>query len=189
MLTIQQRTTDFINTLREASQLGAPNEYEPGKPIQNLAVLSDIVNTLCWHIDVATKQTAPVPAALIKKEIERAATKAINICITELTHLGHSTDSAIELIATDGALWFWNTDTKPLNTLDLKTSHALRIQSLLVAAGQVAEWWPNKIPPQENCDLRAEHERVFVNLAYEVTCVILATRRDTIVPPRTPSAH
>jgi hypothetical protein len=181
MLAIQQRTTDFFNTLREVNKLGAPNEYEPGKPIQNLAVLSDIVNTLCWHIDVATKQTAPAPAAHIKKEIERAATKAINICITELTHLGRSTDGAIELITTDGALWFWNIDTKPLSTLDLKTNYALRIQSLLVAAGQVAEWWPNKISPQENCDLPAEQERVFVNLAYEATCAILASRRDTIV--------
>lgn len=102
------------------------------------------------------------------------ATNIINICVTELENLGHTTEDTIELIATDGALWFWNLNQYPLNKLDQDVDPADRIQSLNVAMGYLLEWWPNKITPQIGGDLNSELERHFSNLAYEVACAIIA---------------
>lgn len=106
--------------------------------------------------------------------VKRNATNIINICIAELENLDHSTESAIELIATDGALWFWSLPLRPLNTLDQDAPPAERIQSLQIATGDLMEWWPNLISPKGEIDLNAELERSFINLAYEATCAIIS---------------
>ena len=89
-------------------------------------------------------------------------------------NLGHTTESAIELVATDGALWFWDINQHPLNILDQYVPVAERVQSLYVATGLLTEWWPNKISPQNNVELNTELERTFTNLAYEAACAIIA---------------
>lgn len=106
--------------------------------------------------------------------IKHNATNIINICIAELKNLGHTTESAIELITTDGALWFWDINQPPLSTLDQYVPVAERVQSLYVATGLLTEWWPNKISPQNNVELNTELERTFTNLAYEAACAIIA---------------
>lgn len=168
------RIDTFVNTLREASEAGPPASYTNDTPTDKLITLTGNVNDLCWEIVAATKQTNPANKIITADSIKYNATNIINICITELKNLGHTTESAIELIATDGALWFWNLPLRPLSTLDQDTPFAERIQSLNIATGQLMEWWPNMISPQGEVDLNEERERTFTNLAYEATCAIIA---------------
>lgn len=175
-MTSTSRIDTFINTLREASKAGPPASYNNDTPTDKLIALTGNVSDLCWEIAVATKQASPATKLIMADSIKHNATNIVNICITELKNLSHSSETAIELIATDGALWFWSLPLRPLNTLDQDTPPAERIQSINIATGQLMEWWPNMISPQGEVDLNAERERTFTNLAYEATCAIIAHR-------------
>lgn len=107
------------------------------------------VNDLCWEIVAATKRTSPANKIITADSIKHNATNIINISIAELKNLGHTTESAIELIANDGALWCWSFVNYPLDTLDRDIAPLDRIQSVLNAIGQLTEWWPSKITPRK----------------------------------------
>ena len=168
------RIDTFISVLREASKAGPPASYTNDNPTDKLIALTGNIGDLCWEIAAAPKQAGPATKIITADSIKHNATNIVNICITELENLGHTTEATIELIATDGALWFWNLPIQPLNTLDQDTPSAERIQSLNIATGQLMEWWPNKISPQNNVELNSELERTFTNLAYEAACAIIA---------------
>ena len=168
------RIDTFISVLRKACKAGQPTGYASDTPTDKLTTLTGNVNDLCWEIAAHAKQTDPANKIIMADSIEHNATNIINTCITELKNLGHTAESAIELIATDGALWFWSVNQHPLSTLDQYIPAAKRIQSLYVATGLLMEWWPNKISPQNNIEPNSELERTFVNLAYEATCAIIA---------------
>lgn len=168
------RIDTFISTLREARKAGLPATYSSDTPTDKLITLTGNVSDLCREIAVRTKQSDPATKIIMADSIKHNATSIINICITELESLGHTAEDTIELIATDGALWFWNLPLQPLNTLDQDTPADERIQSLHIATGLLMEWWPNKISPQINIELNSELERTFTNLAYEATCAIIA---------------
>lgn len=168
------RIDAFTNTLREASKTEPPYNYNHGNPTDKLITLTGNVNDLCWELAATTKRTNPSNKIIAAGEIKHNATNIIAICIAELKNLGHTTEGAIELIATDGALWFWNLRQYPLNKLDRDINPVDRIQSLNAAMGNLMEWWPNKISPQNVADPNDERERTFTNLAYEATCAIIA---------------
>lgn len=168
------RIDTFISTLRIAHKTGVLSTYNDGTPIDKLVTLTGNVSALCWEIAAHAKHSASSNKIITTDRIKHNATNIVNICIAELKNLGHTTESAIELIATDGALWFWSLPLRPLSTLDQDTPHAERIQSLQISTGRLMEWWPNKISPQINIELNSELERTFVNLAYEATCAIIA---------------
>ena len=168
------RIDAFIKTLREAYKAGMPHNYNNGSPTDKLIILTGNVNDLCWEIAATTKRSARSNKTTTTDSIKHNATNIINICIAELKNLGLTTEGTIELIATDGALWFWNLPLRPLNTLDQDTPHVDRIQSLQISTGRLTEWWPNKLSPQNEADLNAERERVFIDLAYEAACAIIA---------------
>lgn len=168
------RIDAFISVLREASKAGLPAQYSSDTLTDKLITLTGNVSNLCWEIAVTDKQADPANKIIMADSVKRDAANIVNICIIELENLGHTTESAIELIATDGALWFWSLPLRPLNTLDQDTPPAERIQSLQVATGDLMEWWPNLISPEVEIDLNAELERSFINLAYEAACAIIA---------------
>lgn len=168
------RIDTFISTLRIAHKTGVLSTYSSDTPTDKLITLTGNVSDLCWNLAVATKHSNPANKSILADGIKHNATNIVNICITELEHLGHTTEHAIELIAIDGAVWFWSFPLRPLNTLDQDTSPAKRIQSLQVATGDLMEWWPNMLSPQSEADLNAERERSFINLAYEAACAIIA---------------
>lgn len=168
------RIDTFISVLREARKAGPPSGYSSDNPTDKLITLTGNISDLCWEIAVVTKQADPANKIIMADSVKCNATNIINICITELVNLGRSTEGAIELIAIDGALWFWSLPLQPLNTLDQDTPPAERIQSLQVATGDLMEWWPNLISPKGEIDLNAELERSFINLAYEAACAIIA---------------
>lgn len=164
----------FISTLREARKAGLPASYTNDNPTNKLLTLTVSVNGLCWEIAVDAKQDDPATKIIIADSIKYNATNIINICITELKNLGHTAEDAIELIATDGALWFWSLSQHPLNKLDQDILPVDRIQSLQISTGHLMEWWPNMLSPQNEVDLNVERERAFISLAYEATCAIIA---------------
>lgn len=168
------RIDAFIDTLREARKAGLPSGYSDDNPTDKLIALTGNISDLCWEIAATAKQADPANKIITADSIKHNATNIINICVTELENLGHTTEDTIELIATDGALWFWNLNQYPLNKLDQDVDPADRIQSLNVAMGYLLEWWPNKITPQIGGDLNSELERHFSNLAYEAACAIIA---------------
>lgn len=168
------RIDTFINTLREASKTEPPCNYSRGNPTDKLITLTGNVNDLCWELGAATKLTDPSNKIIAADRIKYNATNIIAICIAELKNLGHAMEGIIELIATDGALWFWGLNSHPLNKLDQDIPVDERIQSLYVAVGQLTEWWPTKISPITNTERKDELDRAFVNLAYEATCAIIA---------------
>lgn len=168
------RTDAFICVLREALKAGLPSGYSDDNPTDKLIALTGNIGDLCWEIAATTKQVDPSNKIITADSIKHNATNIINICITELKNLGHTTEDTIELIATDGALWFWSLPLRPLNTLDQDTPPAERIQSLQISTGHLMEWWPNMLSPQGEVDLNAERERTFINLAYEAACAIIA---------------
>ena len=170
----------FISILREARKAGLPSWYSSDNPTDKLITLTDNISDLCWEIAATAKQADPSNKIITADSIKRNATNIINICITELENLGYATENAIELIVTDGALWFWNLNQYPLNKLDQDVDPADRIQSLNVAMGYLLEWWPNKISPQNSAYLNSERERTFTNLAYEAACATIATTRQRI---------
>ena len=170
----------FISILREARKAGLPSWHSSDNPTDKLTTLTDNISDLCWEIAATAKQADPSNKIITADSIKHNATNIINICITELENLGYATENAIELIATDGALWFWNLNQYPLNKLDQDVDPADRIQSLNVAMGYLLEWWPNKITPQIGGYLNSELERHFINLAYEAACAIIATTRQRI---------
>lgn len=173
------RIDAFISILREALKAGLPSGYSDGNPTDKLITLTGNVNDLCWELAAATKLTDPSNKIIAADGIKYNATNIIAICITELENLGHPSENAIELIATDGALWFWSLIDHPLNKLDQDIHVDERIQSLHVAAGQLTEWWPTKISPLTNTERKDELERAFVNLTYEATCAIIAHNHTT----------
>lgn len=171
------RIDTFIGVLREASKAGLPTWYSSDTPTDKLITLTGNISDLCWDIAVGAKHTDPSTKIIMANSIKHDATNIINICITELENLGHTTEDAIELIAADGALWFWNLPLQPLSTLDRDTPTVDRIQSLHISTGHLMEWWPNMLSPQNEVDLNAERERSFINLAYEAACAIIAHTR------------
>lgn len=173
-MTSVYRIDTFVNTLREASKAGLPTQYSSDTPTDKLITLTGNVSDLCWKIAVTDKQADPANKIIMADGIKHNATNIVNICIAELKNLGHSSETAIELITTDGALWLWSLPLRPLSTLDQDTPPAERIQSLQVSTGYLMEWWPNKLSPQNEAHLNEERERVFVNLAYEAACAIIA---------------
>lgn len=168
------RIDTFVSVLRKACKAGQPSGYSSDNPTDKLITLTGNVSDLCWEIAVVAKQADPANKIIMADSIKHNATNIVNICITELKNLGHTTEDAIELIATDGALWFWNLPLQPLSTLDQDTPTVDRIQSLQISTGHLMEWWPNMLSPQNEVDLNAERERAFINLAYEATCAIIA---------------
>lgn len=174
------RIDAFIKTLREAYKAGMPHNYNNGSPTDKLIILTGNVNDLCWEIAATTKRSARSNKTTTTDSIKHNATNIINICITELKNLDHTTEDTIELIATEGALWFWSITQHPLDKLDKDVPPADRIQSLYVATGNLMEWWPNKISTQNNAYLNSERERTFTNLAYEAACATIATTRQRI---------
>nr|DAV09639.1 MAG TPA: hypothetical protein [Caudoviricetes sp.] len=168
------RIDAFISTLREAHKAGLPSGYSDDNPADKLITLTGNISDLCWEIAAIAKQADPSNKIITADSIKHNATNILIICITELENLGYATDNAIELIATDGALWFWNLNQCPLNKLDQDVDPADRIQSLNVAMGRLLEWWPNKITPQIGGNLNSELERHFIDLAYEAACTIIA---------------
>lgn len=174
------RIDTFVSVLRKACEAGQPTGYAGDIPTDKLTTLTGNVGDLCWEIAVGAKQTDPATKIIMADSIKYNATNIINICITELENLGRTTEDAIELITTDGALWFWNLTQHPLDKLDQDVPPADRIQSLYVATGNLMEWWPNKISPQNNAYLNSERERTFTNLAYEAACATIATTRQRI---------
>ena len=174
------RIDAFIKTLREAYKAGMPHSYNNGSPTDKLIILTGNVNDLCWEIAAATKRSSHSNKTTATYSIKHNATNIISICITELENLGHPIEDAIELIVTEGALWFWSLTQHPLDKLDKDVPPADRIQSFYVATGELMEWWPNKISPQNNDYLKSELERTFANLAYEAACATIATTRQRI---------
>lgn len=168
------RIDAFISVLREASKAGLPTWHSSDTPTDKLITLTGNISDLCWEIAVTDKQVDPANKIIMADSIKYNATNIINICITELNNLGHTTEHAIELIATDGALWFWNLPLRPLNMLDQDTPPVDRIQSLQISTGHLTEWWPNMLSPKSEADLNAERERAFINLAYEAACATIA---------------
>ena len=168
------RIDTFISTLREARKAGPPVAYSSDTPTDKLITLTGSVSDLCWEIVVTNKQASSATKIIMADSIKRNATNIINICIAELENLGHTTETAIELIATDGALWFWEINQHPLSTLDQYVPADERIQSLYIATGLLMEWWPNTISPQNHVELNTELEFTFTNLAYEAACAIIA---------------
>lgn len=168
------RIDTFISTLRIAHKTGVLSTYNDSTPIDKLVTLTCNVSDLCWEIAARAKQVDPITKMASADSIKHNATNIINICITELKNLGRTTESAIELIATDGALWFWGIDQHPLDKLDQDINPIDRIQSLHVATGLLTEWWPNKISPQTNTEPNFKLEQTFTNLAYEAACAIIA---------------
>lgn len=168
------RIDAFVSILREARKAGLPYGYSSDNPTDKLIILTGNISDLCWEIAATAKQADPSTKIITADSIKHNATNIINTCITELENLGYATENAIELITTDGALWFWNLKQYPLNKLDQDVDPADRIQSLNVAMGYLLEWWPNKITPQIVDDLNSELERHFINLAYEAACAIIA---------------
>lgn len=173
-MTSVSRIDTFVNTLREASEAGLPATYTSDLVTDKLITLTGNVSDLCWEIAVGAKQADPATKIIMADSIKYNATSIINICIAELANLNHSSETAIELIATDGALWFWSINQHPLDKLDQDTPADERIQSLYIATGILTEWWPNKISPQINIEPNSELEQAFVDLAYEATCAIIA---------------
>ena len=168
------RIDTFISVLREASKAGLPTWYSSDTPTDKLITLTGNISDLCWEIAATAKQADPSSKIITADSIKHNATNIINICIAELENLGHTTEHAIELIATDGALWFWSLPLRPLATLDQDTPSVDRIQSLQISTGHLMEWWPNMLSSQNEADLNAEREREFINLAYEAACAIIA---------------
>ena len=168
------RIDTFISTLRIAHKTGVLPTYSSYTPTDKLITLTGNVSDLCWDLAVATKRSTPANKTVLADGIKHNATNIVNICIAELENLGHTTESAIELIATDGALWFWSINQHPLDKLDQDIDPVDRIQSFHIATGLLTEWWPNKISPQNNVELNTELERTFTNLAYEAACAIIA---------------
>ena len=168
------RIDTFISTLRIAHKIGGPSTYSSDTTTDKLVTLTGNVSDLCWSLAVANKYSNLANKSILADGIKHDATNIVNICIAELKNLGHTTESAIELIATDGALWFWDANQHPLDKLDQDIDPIDRIQSIHVATGHLMEWWPNKISPQINIELNSELERTFTNLAYEATCAIIA---------------
>lgn len=168
------RIDTFISTLRTAHKAGLLSTYSDDTAIDKLITLTGNISDLCWELAVATKQVDTATKIIMADGIKHNAMNVVNICIAELEALGHATEDAIELIATDGALWFWSLNQHPLNKLDQDVSPADRIQSINVAMGNLLEWWPNKISPQNNVEPGSERERAFINLAYGAACTIIA---------------
>lgn len=173
-MTPVSRIDTFVNTLREASEAGLPASYTSDPATDKLITLTGNVSDLCWEIAVGAKQADPATKIIMADSIKYNATNIINICIAELANLNHSSETAIERIATDGALWFWSLPLRPLSTLDQDTPPAERIQSLQISTGHLMEWWPNMLSHQNEAHLNEERERTFVNLAYEAACAIIA---------------
>lgn len=167
------RIDTFISTLREARKAGLPAAYSSDTPADKLITLTGNVSDLCWEIAVTDKQANPATKIIMADSIKHNATNIINICITELKNLRHTTESAIELIATDGALWFWDINNHPLNKLGRDVSPANRIQSIYVTTGNLMEWWPADISPQNPIETAEILEQAFINLAYEAACAII----------------
>lgn len=165
----------FINTLREAYKTGILADYSDETPTERLITLAGNVSDLCWETAAASKLASPYNKIASADSIKHNATNIINICVDELKNLGRGNEDAIELIATDGALWFWSFNTHPLNTLDQNTPTVERIQHLYVALGDLTNWWPNKISPQKTDAPDGEREKALITLAYEATCAIIAT--------------
>ena len=174
------RIDTFIKTLREAYKAGMPRNYNNGSPTDKLIILTGNVNDLCWEIAATTKRSTHSNKTTTTDSIKHSATNIISICIAELKNLGHTTEDAIELIGTEGALWFWSITQHPLDKLDKDVPPADRIQSLYVATGDLMEWWPNKISPQNNVYLKSEIERTFANLAYEAACATISTNHQFV---------
>lgn len=168
------RIDTFISVLREASKAGPPASYTNDNPTDKLIALTGNIGDLCWEIAAAPKQAGPATKIITADSIKHNATNIVNICVAELANLNHSSETAIELIATDGALWFWSLNAPPLNKLDQEVNPIERIQSVNVAMGNLAEWWPTDISPENPIEPADELERVFVNLAYNATCAIIA---------------
>lgn len=168
------RIDAFIKTLREAYKAGVPHNYNNGSPTDKLITLTGNINDLCWEIAADTKRADPAAKIIGADSIKYNAANIINICITELENLSHTTEHAIELIVDDGALWFWNLPLRPLATLDQDTPSVDRIQSLQISTGHLMEWWPNMLSSKNEADLNAERERAFINLAYEAACATIA---------------
>nr|DAF05529.1 MAG TPA: hypothetical protein [Caudoviricetes sp.] len=168
------RIDAFIKTLREASKTEPPYNYGHGNPTDKLITLTGNTHELCWELAAATKTGSTSNKATVAASIKHNATNIINICITELKNLGHTSETAIELIATDGALWFWDINNHPLNKLDRDVSPANRIQSIYVTTGNLMEWWPADISPQNPIETAEILEQAFINLAYEATYTIIA---------------
>nr|DAF51303.1 MAG TPA: hypothetical protein [Siphoviridae sp. ctRGj11] len=168
------RIDTFVSILREACKAGQPTGYASDTPADKLITLTGNVSDLCWEIAATAKQVDPSNKIITADSIKYNAANIINTCTTELENLGYATENVIELIATDGALWFWNLNQYPLNKLDQDVDPVDRIQSLNVAMGYLLEWWPNKITHQIVGDLNSELERHFINLAYEAACAIIA---------------
>ena len=169
-----ERIDTFVNTLREANKAGLPAIYRTGTPADKLITLTGSTYDLCWELIAITKRSANSNKTATTDGINYSATNIINICIAELKNLGRTTEDAIELIATDGALWFWSLTQHPLNTLDQYINPIDRIQSINISMGNLMEWWPNKLSPANVANPNEERERSFVNLAYEATCAIIA---------------
>lgn len=174
------RIDAFIKTLREAYKAGMPHNYNNGSPTDKLIILTGNVNDLCCEIAATTKRSAHSNKTTTTDSIKHSATNIISICIAELKNLDHTTEDAIELIVTEGALWFWSLTQHPLDKLDKDVPPADRIQSLYVAAGDLMEWWPNKISPQNTAYLKSEIERTFANLAYEAACATISANHQFI---------
>lgn len=98
------RIDTFVKTLQEASATEPPPIYNYSDPTGKLIALTGDVYDLCWEIAATVKHADPSSKIVSADSIKYDATNIINICITELKNLGHTTESAIELIATDGAL-------------------------------------------------------------------------------------
>lgn len=169
----------FISALREACKAGLPASYTNDNPTDKLITLTGNVSDLCWEIAAGPKQTDPATKTIMADQIKYTATNVIAICVTELKALGRADEAVIELIAIDGALWFWNLNAPPLNKLDQEIDPIERIQSLTVAMGNLAEWWPIDISPENPLEHAEKLEQVFVNLAYEATCAIIAHNHTT----------
>ena len=168
------RIDTLISTLRIAHKTGVLSTYISDTPIDKLVTLTGNVSDLCWNLAVVTKHSNPANKRILANGIKHNATNIVNICIAELKNRGHTTESAIELIATDGALCSWGTNQHPLDKLDQDVTPVDRVQSINVATGDLLEWWPNKIAPQNTLSLNGERESAFANLAYEAACAIIA---------------
>ena len=168
------RIETFVKTLREAYSTTLPGDYNNQPPADKFITLAGNICDLCWEIVAVTKTTSPANKIIAADRIKHNATNIINICLAELKALGRAGEAAIELIAIDGALWFWDLDAPPLNKLDQEIDPIERIQSLNVAMGNLAEWWPIDISPENPLEPAEKLEQAFVNLAYEATCAIIA---------------
>lgn len=173
------RINTFIKTLREARSTKLPGDYNNQPPVGKFATLFGNLYDLCWEISAATKLTDTANKIIAADQIKYNATNVIAICVTELKAIGRADEAVIELIAIDGALWFWSLNAPPLNKLDQEIDPIERIQSLTVAMGNLAEWWPIDISPENPLEHDEKLEQVFVNLAYEATCAIIAHNHTT----------